>query len=244
MEDLVKMEFLVLSVLNWNISEPVPEDYLEYLISTVETRFDAMKTDDKIEPDEIKPDEIKPDEIKPDKIKRDEIKENEHMKPKTEEIKPDRLNAEEMKLESAFSGKSLFSTDEKHFLAVDFQAIVNLITKNFEIWSQYPSSIIAMSAFLIVIQNRRFESADFKTDHYFHVYYSMLEMLGEPDLKILLRPCFIAMNSSVQAHIKIEKNQASEKYQVTVDEVHGTNKRGSNGGQSCSVSPVSTMSEK
>ena len=145
------MEFLVLSVLNWNISEPVPEDYLEYLFSTVETKFDAMKTDDKIEPDEIKPDEIKLDEIKPD-----EIKKNEHMKPKTEEFKPERLNAEEMKLESAFSEKSLFSTDEKHFLAVDFQAIVNLITKNFEIWSQYPS--VGMLREIIDLKTQKFKN--------------------------------------------------------------------------------------
>ena len=297
------MEFLVLSVLDWQISEPVPEDYLEYLISTMEFELGKNKTDTKKVRTDVGDDNRAKSYGKKAKIaaiksytKETNTEETNTEATNTEETNTKETNKEKPNPESNIlektlkcrtrsdtknskmpihnapssntlsnsSARDIFSQNDKHYIGIDFQAIVNLASKNFKIWSQYPPSIIAMSAFLIVIQNRRFESVNLNclkpnfngkmnaggkttlsgkknlvgqsiSTEYFTVYYSLLELLGTPKLKTLFRPCYVAMNSLVQAFVEIEK------LQVSVAEVKGACNRV---GQSCSVSPVSTMSEK
>ena len=103
------MEFIVLSRLNWKISEPVPEDYLDYLVQNIEN---SVKV--------------------------------EHKNKSTRKKKP--LQTPEHKI--------TFSTSDKNSIYSDFQAIINLSSKNNEIWFGYPPSIIAMSAFLIIMHRK------------------------------------------------------------------------------------------
>ena len=178
------MEFLVLSQLNWKISEPVPEDYLDYLVKNIEN-----------------------------------LEQN--------KVSNTRKN---MKTPNPEHPNNNFSASDRNSIYSDFQAIINLSSKNIDIWFGYPPSIIAMSAFLIIIQNRKFENL-VNTD-YFSTYYKILELLDDSNMKRSFRPCFIALSNLVKAYLEIQTCN-----QFSADELKQPKS------QSCSVSPVSTMSE-